>query len=439
MNPLGAILTLLFSAIVLAAPRRYALLGVMGATCFITEGQVLDVGGFHFTAIRVAVLFGFIRIFARGELREMEYNAIDKGVVMFALISSVILIIREETGAAVVSELGALYNIFLPYFLFRVLFRDLKDIEDFLPVLAIVIVPFAFFMIQESFNGRNFFNIFGGVNTSDEFRDGHFRCSAAFRSPITAGTFGATVMPFFVGLYLTGRRRPYAVVGIAAATMIVICSRSSGPLLAYGSGILALLFWRWRERMRTVRWALLITIVSLHLYMKAPVWFLMGHMSDIVGGGGWHRAEIVDAAYKNFGSWWFAGTNQTGSWVATELSFGGADLTNQFVVAGVHAGIASLILFIWIIVRCYRFLGLAMQRVRGISPDIEMLLWSFGASLYATIVNFFSVSYFDQIYMVWYLLLAMIASASFAILKEQPAVVPASEDAPEKTDGFAAA
>lgn len=246
-------------------------------------------------------------------------------------------------------------------------------------------------------------------------------------------------MPFFIGLYLTGRQRPYAVVGIVAATMIVICSRSSGPLLAYGSGILALLFWRWRERMRTVRWAVLITIVSLHLYMKAPVWFLMGHMSDIVGGGGWHRAEIVDSAVKNFGSWWFAGTNQTGKWVATELSFGGADLTNQFVVAGVHAGLLSLMLFIWIIVRAYRYLGLAMQRVRGISPDVEMLLWSFGASLYATIVNFFSVSYFDQIYMVWYLLLAMIASASFAILKEEPAVVPAPDNAPAETDDFAAA
>jgi hypothetical protein len=438
MNLLGALLTILFSAIVLVAPRRFALLGVMAAICYITEWQVLDVGGFHFTAIRMVVLFGFIRIFVRGELKEMEYNLIDKALVIFALASSVILILREESGTALVGELGGLYNILLPYFLFRALFRDLQDIEDFLPGLAVMILPFAFFMVQESFNGRNLFSIFGGMGLSDEFRDGHYRCSAAFRSPITAGTFGATVMPFFIGLYLTGRRRPYAVVGIAAATMIVICSRSSGPLLTYGSGILALLFWRWRERMRTVRWAVLITLVSLHLYMKAPVWFLMGHMSDVVGGGGWHRAEIVDSAVKNFNTWWLAGTNETGKWVATELSFGGADLTNQFVVAGVHAGLLSLILFIWIIVRAYRYLGLAMQRVRGISPDVEMLLWSFGAALYATIINFFSVSYFDQIYMVWYLLLAMISSASFDILKAEPAAVPATENLSEETDHFAA-
>jgi len=209
-------------------------------------------------------------------------------------------------------------------------------------------------------------------------------------------------------------------------------------LLAYGSGLLALLFWRWRGRMKTVRWTVLITLVSLHLYMKAPVWFLMGHMSDIVGGGGWHRAEIVDSAVKNFGSWWFAGTNETGDWVATELAFGGADLTNQFVVAGVHAGLLALILFIWIIVRSYRHLGLAMQRVRGVAPDVEMLLWSLGAALYATIVNFFSVSYFDQINEIWYLLLAMISSASFAILNEQPASIPVPDSEPAGTDDWVA-
>jgi|GEM_PF-1527708 hypothetical protein len=37
MIPLGAFLTLLLSLIVFAAPRRYALLGVMVATCHVTQ------------------------------------------------------------------------------------------------------------------------------------------------------------------------------------------------------------------------------------------------------------------------------------------------------------------------------------------------------------------------------------------------------------------
>jgi hypothetical protein len=436
MNPLGAFLTLVFSAIVYVAPRRYALLGVLGATCYVTQGQMVNVGGFHFTTIRLVVLVGVFRCFSRGEFKGMGFNAIDKCLVAY-VISSLLIVAIGAGGAlaALVYQIGLSYNVVLPYFLFRALLKDVQEIETFLGDAAIVIAPFALFMMQEAFTGRNLFGIFGGVGSM--FRDGHYRSEAAFRSPITAGTVGATLMPLFSGLYLTGRRRPQAIIGMVAATLIVYGSRSSGPLLAYGSGLLALLLWRWREYMRALRWGVLITLVSLHLYMKAPVWFLMGHMSDLVGGGGWYRAEIVDEAVTHFGSWWLFGTDDTASWTATPLSNGASDLTNQFVVAGVRGGLLALILFITIFVRAFRYLGLAMRKVRGIAPDVEIFLWALGAGLYATLINFFSVSYYDQIDVIWYLLLAMIASASFAILKESPVHVTASEAEPEQPADFA--
>jgi len=436
MNPLGAFLTLLFSAIVFAAPRRFALLAVMGATCYITQGQMIDVGGFHFTAIRLVLLVGIFRIIARGEFRKIDFNAIDKCLVAY-VISTLLIVAIGAGGAmdALIYQIGCSYNILLPYFLFRGLLKNRHEIEEFLADMAIMIVPFTLFMMQEAFTGRNFFSAFGGVNAADEFRDGHFRCEVAFRSSITAGTLGATLMPLFAGLYLTGRHRRHAIIGIVAATIIVICSRSSGPLLAYGSGLLALLFWRWREHMKRLRWIVLVTLVSLHLYMKAPVWYLMGHASDIVGGGGWYRAEIVNQAVTHFSSWWLFGTTDTASWSATPLEFG-ADLTNQFVAAGVRGGLLSLIIFITIFVRSFRYLGLAMRKVRGIALDVELFLWALGATLYATMVNFFSVSYFDQIDVIWYLLLAMISGASFAILKEQAPSVTVLDDEPEKTDDF---
>jgi hypothetical protein len=431
MNPVGAFLTLLFSAVVFAAPRRNALLAVMAATCYVTQGQMIEIAGFHFTSIRIVLLAGILRSLGRGEFRDFEFNLIDKCFVMYVLLN---LAVVAVAGNGIFYQVGCSYSMLLAYFLFRALLKNHQEIEMFIADVAILIVPFALFMMQESVTGRNVFSAFGGVSTM--FRDGHFRCEAAFRSPITAGTLGATLMPLFVGLYLTKRRRPYAVIGILAATVIVFYSRSSGPLLAYGSGILALCFWRWRQHMRRLRWTVLITLVSLHLYMKAPVWFLMGHMSDLVGGGGWYRAEIVDMAVKHFSSWWFLGTGDTSTWTVTALADGSADLTNQFVAAGVRGGLISLIIFIMIFVRSYRYLGLAMQKVRGIAPDVEMLLWALGATLYGTLVNFFSVSYFDQIDVIWYLLLAMISSASFAILKQEPDVVQVSDNTGTKANDF---
>jgi hypothetical protein len=419
------------------APRRYALLGVMAATCYVTQGQQVDIAGFHFTTVRLVMLVGIFRSITRSEFKEMAFNPIDKCLVAYVVSTMVIVAINAGGSTnAIVYQLGCSYDILLPYFLFRALFRNYQEIEAFLADLAILIVPFSMFMVMEYRNGDNVFSFFGGVGTM--FRDGHFRAEAAFRSPITAGTVGATLMSLFVGLYLTGRRRPHAVLGILTATIIVICSRSSGPLLAYGSGLLALFFWRWRERMKRVRWAVLITLVSLHLYMKAPVWFLMGHMSDIVGGGGWYRAEIVDQAVNHFSSWWLFGTSDTSTWTVTALVDGAADLTNQFVAAGVRGGLVSLIIFIAVFVRCFRYLGVAMKKMRGIAPDVEILLWALGASLYATVVNFFSVSYFDQVDVFWYLLLAMISSASFAILKEQPAGVVTPVGESQNTDDLVA-
>ena len=77
MNPLGAFLTLLFSLVVFAAPRRYALLGIMGADCYVTQGQMVEIGGFHFTTIRLVFLVGIIRAIVRRDFKVMEFNAID--------------------------------------------------------------------------------------------------------------------------------------------------------------------------------------------------------------------------------------------------------------------------------------------------------------------------------------------------------------------------
>jgi hypothetical protein len=420
MTPVGTILTLLFSVMAFALPRSTALLGVVGATCYVTQYQMVNLGGFHMHAIRIVCLVALMRTAIRGELAAIRFNAIDKNVVVYCLVSSVVYIVRERSGDAVVAELGFAYNLLVPYFAFRALITTYEDFTGFLSKAALFIVPLAILMSFEARSGESWFSGFG-----DEYRDGHYRCAGAFRSPITGGTFGATLLPLFAGLWFTSAR-PFAIIGMCAAADIVVCSRSSGPLLACGAGFLGLFFWKYRLSMSKIRRGFVLTIIALHFYMKAPVWFLMGRISDVVGGGGYHRAEIVDAAVNNFRSWWFWGTNETGGWVGTELTFGGADLTNQFVVEGVHGGLVALGLFIWIIVRCFRAIGVALDNTVEELPEAARLIWAMGAALLATVVNFFSVSYFDQIQVVWLLLLAAIVSVTSALGAQDSRV--ASED-----------
>src|SRR5205085_3411503 len=145
-----------------------------------------------------------------------------------------------------------------------------------------------------------------------EVRDGHVRCMGPFRSPITAGSLGATLSLLYLAplwralegrTWLAGLRS--SVVGLGASLAIMIASHSSGPLLAFVGGLVALAFWRLREKMRRVRWGIALALLGLHLVMKAPVWFLIARISDIIGGGGYHRAALIDQFVSCFTSWVF--------------------------------------------------------------------------------------------------------------------------------------
>ena len=57
MTPLGAFLTLVFAGAVVTLSRPAAAIAVIGAVCYITQGQVLQLG-FSFTAVRIVLACG---------------------------------------------------------------------------------------------------------------------------------------------------------------------------------------------------------------------------------------------------------------------------------------------------------------------------------------------------------------------------------------------
>ncbi len=112
----------------------------------------------------------------------------------------------------------------------------------------------------------------------------------------------------------------------------------------------------------------------------------------------------------------------------------GIDITCQYAVAGINGGIASLALFVIILVRSFRQLGKAMHEKRGHNAAAEWSLWCLGTALFAHVMNLFSVSYFDQIHVVWWGFLAIISSVTSQILKTEPSTE-VVEDVPEALHG----
>jgi hypothetical protein len=407
------VLALCLGFLLMGLPRRYALAPLLIGGCYMTLGQALIVGGLHLHLIRILILFGLVRLVLRREILSVKLNVIDKLLIAWAVVHSFLYVLFDGTNVNLSERLGDAYNALGIYFLIRALVRDLDDVVRTVKMLGIIIIPLAIFFSVEYLTGRNPFFVFGGVPEFAMMRDGKLRCQGPFRHPILAGTFGATAVPLFVGLWVYSRRDRLLVVGaIVAATVIVITSSSSGPLLAYLASLAALMCWTVKAYMRAMRWGAVFMLLAVHAYMKDPVWFLMARLSDLIGGGGWYRSALIDASIRHFNEWWFIGTGYTAHWMPTGLAIDPtkADMVNQFVSQGVKGGLLGLSLFIWLIVKCFKTTGEAVRAETLDSFPAQFMIWSLGCTLLSHVVSFFSVSYFDQIIIFWYLIIGMIVA-----------------------------
>ncbi len=403
--------TLCLGFLLLGLPRRYALIPLLISGCYMTLGQALIIGGLHFYLIRIIILFGLIRIFVRKEMFSIRLTSIDKVLIAWLMASSFLYVIFGGANVETTERLGGVYNTLGIYFLARALIRDMDDIILTVKALGIIIIPLAVLFAVEHVTGKNPFSLSEGVPVFSEVRNGLVRCQGPFRHSILAGTFGATALPLFVGLWFHSvQNRRLAGVAILAATVIVASSASSGPVLAYLISIVGLIFWRFRSNMRTIRRGIVVLLLALAVYMKAPVWFLISRVSDVVGGGGWYRSALIDAAIRHFNEWWLIGTGYTAHWMPTGLAIDpkSADITNQFIAQGISGGLLAMTLFIWLIVKCFKAVGLASRNGNRFSSSERFMIWSVGCTVLGHVASFFSVSYFDQIIIFWYMAIAMV-------------------------------
>ena len=234
-----AILFLLVNAIaLLALPRRWAPLPLLVGACYMTLGQGVVIGPFHFPVMRLLLLVGIIRVLVRKERLLGGLNSLDWIMLAWAawaLFST--LFVQDLIG-----QLGIVYNTLGIYFLIRAFCQNMDDIVHLLKIMALVLAPVALEMINELLTGHNLFAAFGGVPESVVVRGERLRAQGPFLHAILAGTVGAACLPLMIGIWRTHPR--YAKVGLAACLVMVVTSASSGPLMSVIAGIFALVLWR---------------------------------------------------------------------------------------------------------------------------------------------------------------------------------------------------
>lgn len=416
LHPLVALAMALAIILILCLPRKYTIVPFLVGVFVIPLGQVVVLAGAHFTVLRILILAGMARRATSGRKSPAGASAgglksIDALVWLWFLIALIAGSLQLMDRQALIKGLGDFLDAVGGYFVIRFMIRDVKDIRRALQTFAVLTVFLGCCMLDEQVTHQNIFGLLGGVPLIPQVRDGRLRSQAAFGVYIDAGVFGAALMPLFVWLWSGAKSRVVAGLGmVGAITMIVTC-HSSTPLLALMGTLVGLSFWRLRGRMRLFRWGLVMTLVGLHLVMKAPVWSLIARIDLTGSSSGYHRYYLLDNCIRHFSDWWLMGYKDYPNW-----GWDMWDLSNQYVAVALTGGLAALVVFIMILSRSFAGLGTARKRLAGDRKG-QWFLWCLGVALFAHVVGWFGSSYLAQMQILLFATLTMISVATLEAMQ----------------------
>ena len=421
IHPLVAVYLLLVIALVMFLPRRWAIAPFLFAFFTIPVGQVVVLGPFHFTALRILILASLARLAFTRRLPSDRFGGMDWAVVLWSISAAICACLewRLQTGE-LVRQAGGLLDTLGGFLAVRFLIPDSETMRRTFKTLAAICAVFAMTMVIEQVKHVNVFGLLGGVPTEVAVRNGQLR-SGATLGYLYAGAFAGVLIPLFVWLW-TKKSRFAACVGFVGATVMVITSHSSTSLLALAGSFVGLAFWPLRNRMRIIRWGLVCTLVALHMVMKAPVWSLIQRIDLTGSSSGSQRYLLVDMTIRHFTEWWLIGTKAYIDW-----GWGTWDLCNQFVAVALTGGLLTLIFYVMIFKRGFSSIGTARKLVMG-DGEQEWLFWCLGASLFATVVAHFGINYMAQLIVSFFVLVVCIIVATFEVTQsaEQPATASAA-------------
>lgn len=409
MNGLTIAILLISAVLIFVLPRRYVLIPLLFPIILVGMSQRIIVAGLDLTTIRFLLLAGWLRVFIRSEYR-LKLNTIDKVLIVYVMWSILSYFILRLTTEALIYKLGFASYSLGTYFLVRFYIQDLTDIELIIKALLYLAIPIAVFVAIERVTQHNYLSIFGNVDSYTYIREGKVRCFGSFSHAITLGSYGAFLTPLaFYMLWKKDGDKKLGIIGLAASVIFVVASSSSGPAISLMASIGALSMWLLRKYTRHILCGAFLCVIALEIVMKAHVWALINRVRIFDGSSGYHRFLIVDQLIANFNEWWLIGTKSTEHW-SEHVQL--ADISNNYAFISVDGGLLALILFITIIVLCFRQIG-KMRALASANLEHQKFFWIWGVGMFSYVVSFMGVSLWDQTIVIWYFILGATASLSY--------------------------
>jgi hypothetical protein len=408
---LGFLVLATLAAGMVLLPRRFALAALFGAALLVPAGQYVPLMGLNFYGLRFVTLLGVARIIIRHEWPVPLWTPIDKAVLAWVIIF--VVTTPFHSSSLLTTRFGMIYNFAVPYFLTRCLITNSSDLKNTIVAAILFYLPVGIAMLIEHKTGQNFFAIFGGVDAISEVREGKVRAQGSFAHAINAGIASAITCGF--SLMLWNEKRKVAVLGLVAGILGTYSASSSGPILAAAMIFAVAGVFRYRHHSKRFLMLLAVGLVALQVVMNSPVWYLIARVKVFGGSTSWHRAELINSAFKYAGEWWFSGADYTRHWMPSgldQVNENSADITSEYIWMMVAGGLGLLIAFIGILVNSIRALReLRLKAEAGQEGTTQpRQTWALTAIFSAFTVTFLTVSYFDQVKLYWAFLTAAVSA-----------------------------
>jgi len=202
VHPLVAVAMPIAIGLILALPRKKAITPFVLAFFSIPIGQVLVLGGVHFTMHQILILSVLARMATfRSSSTEKKFaggfNALDKVVVLWSLAALIIFSLEFMDTQALIKGLGDLVISLGGYLAVRFLIPDLETVGRTVKLLAVVCIIQGVFMVSEQFTHQNVFWYIGGA--WPQIRNGHLRSEGALGT-LYGGTMSGVFIPSFLWL-----------------------------------------------------------------------------------------------------------------------------------------------------------------------------------------------------------------------------------------------
>jgi hypothetical protein len=415
LHPLVAVGMLIAIVLILALPRKNAIAAFLLAVFTIPVGQVVVLGGLHFTVLRILILTGLARAVgfkassSRGSFPG-GFNGVDRMVVLWTISALTILSLQWMDMQALIHNLGDFVDALGGYMVVRFLMSDREAIRRTVKVLALICIIQGACMLNEQITHVNVFGFIGGISTGVTIRDGKIRSEGVIGC-IPAGVFAGALIPLFLWLWGSRKSRMTTFAAFAGAITMVITSNASTSWMAIGASAVGLAFWPLRKHMRHIRWGFAAMLIGLHLVMKAPVWALIARVDLTGSSSSFHRYALVDNCIRHFSDWWLLGYKYFNLW-----GWDMWDLSNQFVAIALTGGLLTLVFYVAIFSRSFGMIGTARKEVTG-NREQEWLLWCLGSVLFAHVVSHFGINYGAPMLVGLFSILACASTAAFEAKK----------------------